>query len=54
MMATLKVSSVGLQTVTAPEMVVEDITDFYKFTKNSFTLKNYKYHDFDEKIEVAI
>ena len=38
----------------APEMVVEDITDFYKFTKNSFTLKNYKYHDFDEKIEVAI
>ena len=38
----------------APEMVVEDITDFYKFTKNSFTLKDYKYHDFDEKIEVAI
>ena len=38
----------------APEMIVEDITDFYKFTKNSFTLKDYKYHDFDEKIEVAI
>ena len=38
----------------APEMVVEDITDFYKFTKNSFTLKDYKYHDFNEKIEVAI
>ena len=38
----------------APEMVVEDITDFYKFTKNSFTLKDYKYHAFDEKIEVAI
>lgn len=33
----------------APEMVVEDITDFYKFTKNSFTLKDYKYHDFDRK-----
>lgn len=33
----------------APEMVVEDITDFYKFTKNSFTLKDYKYHDFNEK-----
>lgn len=38
----------------APEMAVEDITDFYKFTKNSFTLKDYKYHDFNEKIEVAI
>lgn len=38
----------------APEMAVEDITDFYKFTKDSFTLKDYKYHDFDEKIEVAI
>lgn len=38
----------------APVMEVEDITDFYKFTKNSFTLKDYKYHDFDEKIEVAI
>jgi thymidylate synthase len=38
----------------APEMKVEDITDFYKFTKNSFTAENYKYHDFDEKIPVAI
>ncbi len=38
----------------APVMQVEDIDDFYKFTKNSFTLIDYKYHDFDEKIEVAI
>ena len=38
----------------APRMVVEDITDFYKFTKNSFTVENYKYHEFDEKIPVAI
>lgn len=38
----------------APIMEVEDITDFYKFTKNSFTLKDYKYHEFNEKIEVAI
>ncbi len=38
----------------APEMKVEDITDFYQFTKNSFTAENYLYHDFDEKIEVAI
>ncbi len=38
----------------APIMQVEDITDFYKFTKESFTLLDYKYHDFSEKIEVAI
>ena len=38
----------------APVMQVEDITDFYKFTKESFTLLDYKYHDFNEKIEVAI
>ncbi|MBQ8194716.1 MAG: thymidylate synthase [Oscillospiraceae bacterium] len=38
----------------APEMQVEDITDFYKFTKNSFTAVDYKYHDFNDKIEVAI
>ena len=38
----------------APVMQVEDITDFYKFTKDSFKLLDYKYHDFNEKIEVAI
>ena len=38
----------------APTMQVEDITDFYSFTKESFTLLDYKYHDFNEKIEVAI
>lgn len=38
----------------APEMRVEDITDFYGFTKNSFTAENYRYHEFDEKIPVAI
>ena len=38
----------------APIMRVDDITDFYKFTKESFTLENYKYHDFDGKIPVAI
>ena len=38
----------------APEMQVEDITDFYKFTKNSFTAVNYKYHEFVNKIPVAI
>ncbi|MGN0687113.1 MAG: thymidylate synthase [Oscillospiraceae bacterium] len=37
-----------------PVMQVEDITDFYKFTKNSFTAENYRYHEFGEKIPVAI
>lgn len=38
----------------APEMRVEDITDFYAFTKESFTAENYKYHEFTDKIPVAI
>ena len=38
----------------APEMQVEDITDFYKFTKNSFTAVDYKYHEFTDKIPVAV
>lgn len=38
----------------APEMRVEDITDFYQFTKNSFTAVDYQYHEFTDKIPVAI
>lgn len=38
----------------APKMTVEDITDFYKFTKNSFTAEDYMFHEFTEKIPVAI
>lgn len=38
----------------APEMQVENITDFYRFTKNSFTAVDYKYHEFTDKIPVAI
>lgn len=38
----------------APRMIVDDVTDFYSFTKDSFRLENYKYHEFDDKIEVAI
>lgn len=38
----------------APKMLVEDITDFYKFTKDSFTAVDYKYHEFNDKIPVAI
>ena len=30
------------------------VTDFYAFTKDSFTLENYRYHPFDQKIPVAI
>lgn len=38
----------------APKLIVEDIDDFYKFTKNSFSFENYRYNEFDEKIPVAI
>lgn len=39
----------------APDFVMDkSITDFYQFTKNSFSLENYKYHDFNEKFPVAI
>lgn len=38
----------------APEMRVDDITDFYRFTKDSFTAVDYKYHEFTDKIPVAI
>ena len=30
------------------------VTDFYRFTRNSFTLENYRCHEFDEKIPVAV
>ena len=39
----------------APEFYVNPkIDDFYAFTPEDFTLKNYRYHDFSEKIPVAI
>lgn len=38
----------------APEMCVEDLTDFYAFTKDSFNVDKYQYHEFNEKIPVAI
>lgn len=43
-----------LEPYPAPEMRVEELTDFYAFTKNSFTAEGYKYHEFSEKIPVAI
>ncbi len=38
----------------APEMRVDNIDDFYKFTRYSFTAENYKYHEFNENIPVAV
>ncbi len=45
---------IGQEPLPAPRMIVEDITDFYQFTKNSFTAENYQYHEFTDKIPVAI
>lgn len=38
----------------APKLHVEGKTDFYEFTRDDFTLENYKYHELDVKIPVAI
>ena len=39
----------------APEFYVNPkIDDFYAFTPEDFSLENYRYHDFSEKIPVAI
>ncbi len=39
----------------APQVSVDrSITDFYQFTKDSFSLENYQYHPFEERIPVAI
>ncbi len=45
---------IELEPYPAPIMRVEDITDFYAFTKNSFTAEDYRYHEFTDKIPVAI
>lgn len=39
----------------APKLIkTDDNTDFYKFTKDSYKLEDYKYHEFNQKIPVAI
>ena len=39
----------------APEVILDkSVTSFYDFTKDSFTVNNYKYHEFTAKIPVAI
>lgn len=45
---------IELEPFPAPKMTVENITDFYKFTKKSFTAEDYRYHEFNEKFPVAI
>ena len=39
----------------APEFRMDpSVTDFYQFTKDSFQMEGYRYHDFDGEIPVAI
>lgn len=39
----------------APTVTLDkSIEDFYKFTKDSFTVENYKFHEFTAKIPVAV
>ena len=43
------------ESLPAPRFVMDPaVTDFYAFTKDSFTLENYQYSPFDDKIPVAI
>ena len=39
----------------APKFKIdESITDFYQFTKNSFSMEDYKFHEFKFDIPMAI
>lgn len=39
----------------APKLLIDkEVTDFYAFTKSSFTLENYQYHPLEAKIPVAV
>ncbi len=39
----------------APKLIkTEDVTDFYKFTPDTFKLENYKYNEFTKKIPIAV
>ncbi|HIU47979.1 MAG TPA: thymidylate synthase [Candidatus Avimonoglobus intestinipullorum] len=45
---------IGRTPLDAPRLTIDaSVTDFYSFTKDSFTLENYSYHPFDTKIPVA-
>ncbi len=46
---------IKLKPYDAPKVTLDkSITDFYDFTKDSFTIGNYNFHEFNEKIPVAI
>ena len=39
----------------APKFTIDkSVRDFYDFNKDSFKLADYRYNDFDAKIEIAI
>ncbi len=39
----------------APKLIINpDVKDFYAFTRDDFALEGYQYHEFNEKIPVAI
>ncbi len=38
----------------APKVSLDDVSDFYQFTADSFHVEDYKFNDFDIKIPVAI
>lgn len=45
---------ISRQPFEAPNFYLDpSVSDFYKFTRDSFTLENYKYHEFAGKIPVA-
>ena len=45
---------ISLTPYDAPQVIIDQIDDFYQFTPDSFHLENYRYHEFCEKIPVAI
>lgn len=38
----------------APRLLIDDITDFYSFTRESFRLEGYRYHAFAPTIPIAL
>ena len=46
---------IGQEPYDAPTLWVDpEVTDFYQFTKDSFRLDGYRYHDFPWEIPVAV
>lgn len=46
---------IGKESKPAPKFLIDPtVDDFYKFTRDSFTMENYEYSEFDRKIPVAV